>query len=161
MVALKLVALNGKPWNYEDLAGELGMSVGAVHAAVKRAQQARILRDRTVNVRALEEFLEHGIRYAFFAERGGMTRGMPTGIAAPPLSRLITQSGDLPVWPDPHGALRGYALEPLYGSAPAAARKDPVLYELLALVDVLREGAPREQALAGRELHERLRVVHQ
>jgi hypothetical protein len=56
------------------------------------------------------------------------------------------------------GETRGYALEPLHSSVPVAARLDPLLYELLALVDVLREGAARESKLAQKELHLRLNL---
>jgi hypothetical protein len=53
------------------------------------------------------------------------------------------------VWPFPEGEHRGVTLEPLYKSAPAALR-DPFLYELLALIDALREGRVRERKLAER-----------
>ena len=45
---------------------------------------------------------------------------------------------------------------PLYPSAPKAARKDPKLYELLALVDMLRLGRARERAMAEQQLNELL-----
>ena len=72
------------------------MSQSEVHAAVKRAQAARLLHgpelhDRP-NISALEEFLIHGVKYVFPAERGGTTRGIPTAYAAEPLNRLITLS---------------------------------------------------------------------
>jgi hypothetical protein len=61
-----------------------------------------------------------------------------------------------PVWPDPEGEVRGEELRPLYRSAPGAARKDPALYELLALVDAIRGGRARERNLAVEELKGRL-----
>lgn len=62
---------------------------------------------------------------------------MSTAYAAPPLSDQIADNGDLPpVWPDPDGGeVRGATLEPLHKVAPKAARKDPALHELLALID--------------------------
>jgi hypothetical protein len=42
---------------------------------------------------------------------------------------------------------------------PKAARRDPVLYELLALVDALRDGRARERRMAERELSTRLREL--
>jgi hypothetical protein len=54
-------------------------------------------------------------------------------------------------------AVRGLTLEPLHKAAPKAARQDPVLYELLALIDALRDGRARERQLAERELTARLR----
>ena len=49
------------------------------------------------------------------------------------------------------------ALEPLYKTAPAAALRDPTLYELLALVDAIRDGRARERKIAEQELISRLR----
>ena len=53
--------------------------------------------------------------------------------------------------------VRGATLEPLHKAAPKAARKDPALHELLALIDALRDGRVRERQLAEKELSARLR----
>jgi hypothetical protein len=83
---------------------------------------------------------------------------MPTAYAAPPLRDQFADRGDLPpVWPDPDGELRGTTLEPLHKATPNASRKDPVLYELLALIDALRDGRVRERPSAEKELSARLR----
>jgi hypothetical protein len=87
---------------------------------------------------------------------------MPTSYAALPLRELIQreEAKDLPpVWPDPEGKVRGYALEPLFRNVPYAARQDQQLYELLALVDALREGRARERNLAATELGRRLEAL--
>jgi hypothetical protein len=105
----------------------------------------------------LEEFLVHGIKYAFPAEKGGMTRGMPTASAAEPLNLKMTQEDPVPVWPFEQGSRRGYAFSPLYRRAPQAALKDHDLYELLALVDALRDGGARERELAKHALSVRLK----
>jgi hypothetical protein len=82
---------------------------------------------------------------------------MPTGVGAEHLASLFPASDEpVPVWPDPEGRVRGYALEPLYGSVPGAAKRDPSLYVLLALVDAIRCGRARERALAEKELLKRL-----
>jgi hypothetical protein len=60
------------------------------------------------------------------------------------------------VWPDPEGDERGQSIQPLYPTAPAAARRQPALYELLALVDSLRCGRTRERTIAEGELRRRL-----
>jgi hypothetical protein len=109
-----------------------------------------------VNARALEEFLVHGIKYAFPPEKGGMTRGIPTASAAEPLNRKMTQE-PVPVWPFEQGSKRGYAFLPLYRRAPQAALKDRELYQLLALVDALRDRSARERELAKRELSAQLK----
>lgn len=83
---------------------------------------------------------------------------MPTAYAAPPLSGQIADNGDLPpVWPDSEGDVRGVTFELLHKAAPKGSRRDPVLYELLALIDALRDGRARERQLAEKELSARLR----
>jgi hypothetical protein len=69
----------------------------------------------------------HGARYAFAPKRIGVVRGLPTAYAAPVLaSRIFLADDDIaPVWADAHGERRGEGLEPLYPSAPVAAREDP------------------------------------
>jgi hypothetical protein len=52
--------------------------------------------------------------------------------------------------------VRGYSLAPLYKRAALAALADPQLYELLSLVDALRDGLVRERKLAMEMLKERI-----
>jgi hypothetical protein len=52
----------------------------------------------------------------------------------------------------------GIALEPLYKTVPEASLRDPSLYELLALVDAIRDGRARERKIAEKELINRLRT---
>ena len=162
VVLLKLVALGRQPWTYQRLAVELAISQSEVHAAVRRAVAARLIGDTsTVSGRpilaALKEFLIHGVRYAYPPEHGGLIRGMPTAYTAPPLNKVIVQPNEPPpVWPYAEGAVRGYAFAPLYPSVPFAAERDPKLYELLALVDAMRDGRARERSFAAKELETRL-----
>jgi hypothetical protein len=164
LVLLKLAVLAKKDWSYNKLSVDLGMSSAEVHAAVKRALAAQLaVRDGgkvVPHTRNLGEFLLHGLRYVFVPERGEITRGMPTLYAAPPLKGLFTESSEPPpVWPDPQGMVRGASFAPLYKSAPQAARSDPVLYELLVLVDAIRGGRAREREIAAQELSTRLGTV--
>jgi hypothetical protein len=157
VVALKLVSLGGEKPAYSRLAHELSISPAEAHAAVQRAIKAGLLdAQRRPNRRVLLDFILHGVRAAFFPERGGVTRGMPTAHAAPPLCEEIAGDDLPPVWPDPEGEVRGETLEPLYRTVPTAARNDPRLYEMLALVDAIRIGRARERARAGKHLRERL-----
>lgn len=157
IVALKLVNLGGEKTSYSRLAHELALSPSEAHAAVQRAIQGGLLdSQRRPNRRVLLDFILYGVRSAFFAERGGVTRGMPTAHAAPPLSEEIMGDDLPPVWPDPEGTVRGETLEPLYRTVPTAARNDPRLYEMLALVDAIRIGRARERKLAEKFLNERL-----
>lgn len=158
VVLLKLSVTKGE-LSYSAMANALGMSPSEVHSAVRRAGESGLLNVATKrpNRQALVEFLIHGLRYAFPAHRGGITRGLPTAHAAPPLKDRIIAGGELvPVWPDPEGDVRGEELSPLYRSVPGAARKDPALYELLALVDAVRIGRARERTIAIEELQSRL-----
>ncbi len=158
-VTLKLVSVGaGAVPSYGQLAHELSMSPSQVHAAVGRATAAGLLGpDRVPRRGALLEFLLHGVQVAFYPERGGVTRGMPTAHAAAPLAEEIGGDDLPPVWPDPEGTVRGETLEPLHSSAPRAARVDPALYELLALVDAIRIGRARERKLAEQHLTKRLK----
>lgn len=158
LVLLKLSVTDGES-SYSAMASTLGMSASEVHGALRRASEAGLLNLATKrpNRPALLEFLVHGLRYVFPAKRGGITRGLPTAHAALPLKdRIVGDSELVPVWPDPEGDVRGEELRPLYRSVPEAARKDPALYELLALVDAIRSGRARERALAVDELRRRL-----
>lgn len=164
MVALKLASPGGQALSYGELAQALSMSVSEVHAAVKRGRHAGLLGagedggDRRPRIAALLEFIRHGVPYAFAPQRGVMTRGMPTGAGAPVLADVFGESAQVPsVWPDPQGDTRGEAFEPLYRSVPAAARNDPGLYALLALVDAIRGGRARERGIASTRLEARLR----
>ena len=99
----------------------------------------------------MEEYLIHGVRYAFPGKRGRLARGIPTAQAAPPLAIQITSRDRIGVWPDSEGKTKTYALEVLYRSVPVAAISAPKLHELLALVDILRVGRAREGKMAGME----------
>lgn len=153
---LKLVAIGQRPWTFSQLAIELGMSASEVHAAARRALAARLAVKEgnaiKVNRRNLEEFLLHGIQYVFVPDRKELSRGMPTAYAAPPLDQLLGVAEFPPVWPDAEGEVRGESFSPLYKSAPTAARNDPGLYRLLALVDAIRGGQAQERELATREM---------
>ena len=160
MVVLKLCSYERKRPPMSLIAADLNMSPSEIHAAIKRLQQARLLHGPELqekpNLSALEEFLVHGVKCAFPAEHGEVTRGVPTSFAAPPLKNEIA-SDELPlVWPWRDGETRGVALQPLYRTAPAAALRDPILYELLALVDAIRDGRARERKIAEKEPISRL-----
>jgi hypothetical protein len=70
---------------------------------------------------------------------------------------LLRPDDRVPVWPDPRGNTSGFAIEPLFKTVPMAVRNDRLLYELLALVDSIRMGQPRERNLATSLLNARLK----
>lgn len=171
VVVLKLLASRGKG-TYAQLGEALSLSPSQVFRAVDRAEIARLLEARVIppppgwgeerpesspNKSNLKEFLIYGVKYCFPAQRGGLVRGMPTAHGAPPLSAQIQQGSEPPpVWPSPEGSVRGTEFSALYKNVPAAARRDPKLYELLALVDAIRDGRAREREIAIRELNARI-----
>jgi DNA-binding Lrp family transcriptional regulator len=162
VVILKLCGYGPNRPPFVQMAADLSMSPSEVHAALKRAQAAHLIHGPDMNSQpnfsAIEEFLVHGVKYAFPAEHGGSTRGLPTSYAAAPLNRLIAAGKEpIPVWPHPEGKKRGIALAPLYKTVPDAALRDPALYQKLALVDALRDGRVRERKLAEQELKRLLR----
>ena len=161
LILAKLLTYGGVRPPMLQMGADLLMSASEIHAALKRLEQAHLIANEGHPVlQAVEEFLVHGVKYAFPATRGGVTRGVPTSYAAAPLRRLIVASADLPpVWPHLEGSVRGVSLEPLYRSAPAAALRDPALYELLALIDAMRDGRARERKLAEEELRTRVRSL--
>ena len=165
-VALKIVSARSDRAPYSQLAAELVMSPSEVHASVQRAQASHLLHGPRLknrpNFSALEEFLLHGLKYAFPPERGGLTRGVPTSYAAEPLRSIFGQGNEpVPVWPYEEGKQRGIAFEPLYKTAPIAALRDRSFYEYLVLADALRDGRVRERKTAQAELCRRLREANE
>ena len=158
---LALLARQGEVLTYPDLAAYTGLSMSEVHGALRRAEQARLLafidKQPKLITPAFKEFLVHGARYVFPAVMGAIVGGIPTAYAAPPLNKLIAPSADpSPVWPSAKGKIRGTAIIPLYPTAPAAALRNPMLYENLALFDAIRMGNARERVMAEKLLKERL-----
>ena len=135
------------------------MSASEFHAAVQRLGHSGLVepKERRIRQGAVREFLIHGLRYVFPVVMGGLTRGIPTSFAAPPVAEFISfDKENIPVWPDALGEKLGYGVEPLHPSAPMAARQDARLYEILALIDALREGRTRERQIAEDELLKRI-----
>jgi len=50
--------------------------------------------------------------------------------------------------PDSNGSDYGQAIEPLYSNQVKAAKEDSRLYEILAMLDVIRVGKNREKKVA-------------
>lgn len=145
------------PWTQAHFAASLLLPQAAMTRSLQRLEAVGLVdrRERRVNRAGAEGLLIHGVPYLVPIKLGPPTRGVPTAHSAPPLQALV--SGEVAyVWPDEAGGTLGTSLEPLYPAVPAAARAQPRLHELLALVDALRVGRVRERSLAARELHARL-----
>lgn len=152
-ILLALLSRGERSVTYPELAAQTGLAVSAVHGALKRAVAARLLvfqeRRPVILKSQFKEFLLMGAKYAFPPVWGSLSRGVPTGYAAPPLNSIIVPSADpVPVWPSAKGTARGLSLAPLYPSVPEAALRDEKLYALLTLFDALRSGQARERNAA-------------
>jgi hypothetical protein len=173
LVALKLVALGPERWTYASLAKSLGLSVSETHAAVKRGLESRLLTRLNwdgskaecplPNLVHLEKLIVHGLPYLLPLSQGAkkICMGMPTADGAKPLSdEIVIIGGDgPPVWPMRGGSVRGVAVEPLHPACLQAAKRDPKLYELLALADGARFPAARTRNASARMLHERFQAA--
>lgn len=157
VILLKIIALGVQPWFHHTIAQELGMSQSEVSQSLNRSKYAGLIDDarKKVNKIAFNEFLIHGVGYAFPQQPGALVRGILTAHSAEPLNKII-QATDKYVWPYAKGLDRGQAIEPLYSSVVEASLKDTDLYELLTLVDAIRVGRVREKEMAKRELEKRI-----
>lgn len=150
-------------YTVRGLANVLGVSKSAVNISINRsvdsglAMYDRKTRLPRANAKALYEFMVYGLKYVFPVKAAEITRGIPTSFSAPVLSNEVMSAGDyIYVWPDARGKEKGQALEPLYKSVPFAVKHDLFLYEVLALLDAIRIGSPREMNVAKEKLSERL-----
>ncbi len=158
VVAIKILTKGKIKWNQRELAQSLGMSLSEVNGAIKRAIQAHLLIGPSKNQApqavpfALQEFIKHGVRYAFPIQKSSMVRGIPSGMVGAKIEDEIAKlkENEVPVWPSAHGKVRGVGIKPLYRSIPDIIEKaeNKELYVLLSLVDIIREGRARERNLA-------------
>src|SRR5207244_7276899 len=150
VVWLKLLS-SGSGKTFARLSEELGMSASEIHSSVGRGAAAGLIdpNSRLPLRKPLEEYLLYGVRYAFPAKRGPVTRGIPTSYGAPPLAQYFRASDELPpVSSTSQGSTTAYALEPLLKPIATAARQYPQLYALPALVDSIRDGRERARKAA-------------
>lgn len=153
-------------WSVRALGEATGISKSEVSAALRRCVNAGLARidpesgRPEANTYPLAEFLLHGIKYVYPVRPGRVVRGIPTAHSAPVWAgKLLSGGNQVFVWEDAEGEVVGEQIEPLFKSVPAAVRRDPVLYGLLALVDSVRLGRAREAELAKQWLKEYLRGV--
>ena len=142
-------------YNVRALAAETGISKSQVSLSLQRSYEVGLAkRDRHsgiphVNAKGLLEFIIYGLSYVFPAKLGAVTRGIATSFGAPVLEGKLLSAGELvPVWSDALGTTMGRSVVPLFKSVGYAIQNDRELYALLALVDAIRLGQPRERNLA-------------
>lgn len=160
LVLIKLLLdTNKNPALQIHLARDLEMSQSEIANSLARLKGSRLINSDHKPVKpSVSEFLLSGVKYVYPSAPGPITRGMPTAHSAAPLNQKVKANPqDIYVWPDPEGQISGQAISPLYKSIPAACKKDPRLYEMLALIDALRVGRAREVELAKEDLKLRIR----
>ena len=157
VILLKIIALGNENWFHHTLAQDLGMSQSEVTQSLNRSKYAGLIDNarKKVNRIAFNEFVLHGLSYAFPQQPGPIVRGILTAHSSEPLNQIINSSEKY-VWPYAKGNERGQAIEPLYSTIVEAALKDHKLYELLTLVDAVRVGRVREKEIAKKELQKRI-----
>lgn len=124
-------------WTYANLAVDVGLSTGESHNAADRCRKARVLApsghiDRPI----LRDLLTVVVPLVYIPTWGPVEKGMPT---AGPLCALM-EGNVKHVWAA-EGNVQGVSVTPIYPSVPWACRRDPVVYELMALADSVRVGA--------------------
>lgn len=134
-----------------------GISKSQISLSLKRCIDLKLLliRDKIpyVNTQELLNVVIPALRFFFPIKKIGNVRGIPISYSSPFLYENIVSGKKLPmVWEDANGTIVGDAIEPLYKTVPYAAVKDPLLYELLVLVDSIRLNAPREKQVAFEQL---------
>jgi len=153
VILLKIICLGKNNWYSKDLASQLFLSPAEVSNALVRTSQSGLLDATKKHVRkqALLDFLIHGLPFLFFLIPRSITRGVPTALSHPIFNGKIISDQNY-VWPDADADSKGYAIEPLYPGVVKAVKLDNKLYQMLALIDVLRMGKAREKKIAIDEL---------
>ena len=163
LLACKLFSLNGRDWTLNGMAEDLGFSVGGIYNCLDRTNQSQLTvsikgQDIIVSKKHLFETLAFAVPRVFYAVRGGLETGMPTGLHVGDLrEKFIFIEGSIPlIWPGEIGDVKGESLQPIYPTVPKVAQRDKVLYELLALADIVRVGDPKNKKLAISVLEKRI-----
>jgi hypothetical protein len=146
-VLLKIIITPGE-WMNKDLSISLGISPAEIGNSLQRSMLAGLLdgSKKRVMRNALLDFIQYGLPFVFPAIKGPMARGIPTGYSAPIMSDNLMTNEQI-VWAYPKGTARGEVILPLYPNAVEAALGDRHLYDLLALLDVMRLGKVREREI--------------
>lgn len=157
LVLLKVFLWQSRKWTQRELAESLSMNLAEVNHSLKRLAEVKLFdpHDKFVLHRSALEFILHGLPFVFPGKLGPMKSGHPTAHAVLG-DEILFDENDLYVWPDKNGEKRGHSVIPLHKGAAEASKKDPQLYQLLALIDVLRVGQAREKNIAKKRLTEAL-----
>ena len=162
IVALKMAvtASTKERCSVREVAASLGLPKSNVHRSMERLVAHGVLvaepDGKRVNRLVARELFSHGVRWIAPAKPGKIVLGLATAHTAPPLANQLPGDVDPVVIPLEEGPVRGRAVTPIHPSAPAAAKNDHRLHELLAIVDGIRIGGAREREVAIAALQARL-----
>lgn len=147
-VLLKIIITHNE-WMNKDLSTSLFISPAEIGNSLQRSMLSGLIDSSKKRVmrNALLDFIQFGLPFAFPAIKGPVARGIPTGYAAPIMADYFMTNEQI-VWSHPDGTARGETISPLYPNAVEAALNDRQLYDLLALLDVMRLGKVREREIA-------------
>ena len=153
VVLTKIVVWNVENHQLIQLANSLFLSISEVSESLNRSKIASLIdyNKKKVNRQNLLEFLEHGLRYVFPQAPGAMVRGIATAHSHPFMKKIFISELDY-VWADSQSNSIGLLIEPFYPKQVDAIKLDPKLYEILALIDVIRVGKAREVQIAIKQL---------
>lgn len=157
LVAAKIYAVRPNKLSFAELGKSIGVSASQVHRAFGNCVDAGLLRsDGSVRTHQLKLVLM-GLKYFMPPKFGPVSRGILTGSSVAAIHGMLVRE-DLPlIWESADGDVRGRTLEPIYKSAPFAAKNDPLLHKILGLTDSVRVGEAREARLARNELRALIR----
>lgn len=149
VVLLKIVLMEKRDWQFQDIARTLYISPAEVSESLHRSSRAGLVNHerRKVHQMSFFEFLQYGMPFVFPQSPGPMSKGMATGHSHRYFSNSIIYN-ELYVWPEAGGKDYGQAIEPFYPNKVKAAKQDDNLYEALAMLDVIRTGRTREKKIA-------------
>lgn len=157
VILCKLIAQKESVMTHRDLAEQLFLSRATISVGLRRLLQSGLVRTEVETnkllpvIASVDEFIVHGFKYIFPAEMGKFTKGIATGIAAPVFKgKLVLGNDPIFVWPYEYGEVKGLAIKPLSPNVPksVALGKDRQFYDLLALIDAMRQGRARERNIA-------------
>jgi hypothetical protein len=134
-------------WTFESLAGDLKLSKSAIHRSIENLKSGELMLNRRINGRRLIEFLISGVPVLFPGQIGRETYGVETTVASPIFGKKIVSNKPI-IWPSDKGSVKGDALEPLHVIAVNVALLSDLSYKILAAIDSLRVGKPRERKIA-------------
>jgi len=157
-------------YSFAQVGEALYISKAELHRSHSRLQEAGLLSivrkkppatGQWINFPSAKEWILYGIRYAHPAKREGFGLGLSTGFNCPLLKNLPL----LP--PEPANVLagpsssaaeerEGVIITPLDERIARGLKLSPEFYSLLALVDAIRIGGPRELRYAREALENKL-----